>query len=276
MYETIDQILSVVAVAITLLCCTRWVRRGSSRGLVEVADRARTLREDSVIAAVLAYLLGAMVLTGVAQAFFSDPDDIRSRLIVGNGAQIIGFIACLAIASKRFTGGAKHFVFARPGGTCKLTVFAFVGLMIVAVGLCPLVRDATVIAVRYVAEGYEFSSHPTIVALGGDGVGFSAVVALWLGAIVIAPLAEEAFFRGILQTFALNIFQSRRTAILLASLAFGLVHFQQPQAIPALVALGVVLGYSYERSGSLLVPVVIHAIFNLKTLIWYAATGSPQ
>jgi len=34
--------------------------------------------------------------------------------------------------------------------------------------------------------------------------------------------------------------------------------------------LALLLGYAYERTGSLLPPMVIHALFNAKTLIWEA------
>ena len=49
------------------------------------------------------------------------------------------------------------------------------------------------------------------------------------------------------------------------ALAFTLVH-AQVHALPALL-LGVLLGLAYERTGSLLVPILVHALFNLKTLI---------
>jgi membrane protease YdiL (CAAX protease family) len=275
-YETIDKILSIAAVAITLWFCARCIRGGAWRPLIESGGRASKLREDSVIAAVLAYLLGAMAFSGVARILFPEPTDIRSSLIIGNGAQIAGLIACLVIASKQFTGGARSFVFGRAGAGGRTSSITLAGFAIVAVGLCPLVRDVTVIAVRFFDAGHEFPSHATIVALGGDGVSVLVVISLWLGAALIAPLAEEAFFRGILQTFFFNAFGHRRIAIVLSSLAFGLVHFQQPQAIPALVVLGFILGYAYERSGSLIVPVMIHAVFNLKTLVWYAASGSAE
>lgn len=91
---------------------------------------------------------------------------------------------------------------------------------------------------------------------------------LWFGAAVVAPFAEEVFFRGILQSAVRNMTRSPRAAILVASVVFAAVHLSQPHAIPALLFLGVSLGTAYERTGSLLVPVIVHAAFNLRTLIW--------
>jgi len=273
MYETIDHWVSIAALAVMAVFCVRMIRGGLVGDFPLSLERAASLHEDSVMVAVLAYLLGAMLFSGVAGAFFQNPQDVRSGLLVGNGAQIVGLIACLLIASKRFTGGARRFIFGSALGRGQLPIKTMLSLAVLALGFCPLVRDGTVVVVRSVAKGYEFPVHPTIAALGQEGVGWFAVVTLWIGASVIAPMAEEAFFRGILQTFLFNIVGSRRVAIVLASLAFGLVHFQQPQAIPALVVLGMILGYAYERSSALIVPVTIHAVFNLKTLIWFAGAA---
>ena len=95
-------------------------------------------------------------------------------------------------------------------------------------------------------------------------------MALWSGAFVIAPIAEELFFRGMVQTILGNFLGSRWSAILFTSLAFGLIHFSQPYAIVALIFLAILIGYSYEKTGSMLPPILIHALFNLKSLIWDA------
>jgi membrane protease YdiL (CAAX protease family) len=100
------------------------------------------------------------------------------------------------------------------------------------------------------------------------------VAGLWIGAVVVAPIAEEAFFRGLLQTFLAGVVRSRWLAIGLTAVAFGIVHFSQPHVIPALIVLGLLIGYAYERTGTLVVPVLIHAGFNLKTLVW-DAFGTP-
>jgi len=88
--------------------------------------------------------------------------------------------------------------------------------------------------------------------------------------IVLAPLAEEVFFRGLVQSFFRRAFHSPRLAIVLASAAFAAVHFRsEPQAIPSLFVLALALGYNYERTGRLTGPILIHAIFNAVNLaVW--------
>jgi hypothetical protein len=89
----------------------------------------------------------------------------------------------------------------------------------------------------------------------------SALVALLAGfAIVVAPLFEELFFRG----FAYPILKQRLgavTALVTVSVVFALIHFNLPSMAP-LFALSLGLGVVYEMTGSLLAPIVMHALFN--------------
>ena len=69
---------------------------------------------------------------------------------------------------------------------------------------------------------------------------------------------------------------NRWHAIGLTAIVFALMHYDQPQAVPPLVALAVILGYAYERHGSLLVPILLHMAFNLRPIVWHLldpATG---
>lgn len=89
-----------------------------------------------------------------------------------------------------------------------------------------------------------------------------------LGAVVAAPLIEEAVFRGFLQTGAQSWMgptaRSRWVAILLTAATFGLVHVGAvPVAnVPCLVVFGVLLGWAYEATGCFWVSVAMHAGFN--------------
>ena len=51
------------------------------------------------------------------------------------------------------------------------------------------------------------------------------------------------------------------------------MHSDLPHAVPPLAALAVILGYAYERSGSLLVPILLHMAFNLHTILWQLLLG---
>ena len=84
-------------------------------------------------------------------------------------------------------------------------------------------------------------------------------------AIVIAPLAEEFFFRGFLYG-VLKRYAGGLPALLLTGVAFAVIHLHLPSLLP-LFLLACVLTLAYELSGSLLVPMAMHALFNAITLI---------
>ena len=87
-------------------------------------------------------------------------------------------------------------------------------------------------------------------------------------AVVIAPLLEELLFRGFIQTTIRSFFNIRNSgwpAIAASSVFFAIMH-EDPGHWPALFVLGVCLGYSYEKSGSLFRPIFIHLFFNASSV----------
>jgi membrane protease YdiL (CAAX protease family) len=56
-------------------------------------------------------------------------------------------------------------------------------------------------------------------------------------------------------------------AIIVTAVLFAAVHFPQPQSIPAIFLLALGLGYAYERTGSLVAPIVMHMIFNAVNML---------
>jgi membrane protease YdiL (CAAX protease family) len=87
-------------------------------------------------------------------------------------------------------------------------------------------------------------------------------------AVIIAPLLEEMLFRGFIQTAIRSFFNIRNSAwpaIAASSVFFAIMH-ENPGHWPALFVLGVCLGYSYEKSGSLFRPIFIHLFFNVSSV----------
>jgi hypothetical protein len=84
-----------------------------------------------------------------------------------------------------------------------------------------------------------------------------------LQAVIVFPVIEELFFRGFLLTFLKN-YTSVWPAIILSAGVFAFAHLNLGAVLP-LWFLGIILGMAYEHTGSLLVPIGIHACFNLAT-----------
>jgi membrane protease YdiL (CAAX protease family) len=89
--------------------------------------------------------------------------------------------------------------------------------------------------------------------------------------VVIAPILEEMFFRGLFQTMIRPFFAKPWLSVVISSGLFATLH--QPGHWPALFMLGMCLGYSYEKSGSLFRPIFIHSFFNgiVITAVLYSA-----
>lgn len=85
-----------------------------------------------------------------------------------------------------------------------------------------------------------------------------------------APVAEEIFFRG----YLFGKFKAAGHVdfgILVSSVMFGAVHFSDAYNVPATALYGVILAWLYHRSGSLIAPILAHAINNgvaIAFMIW--------
>ena len=79
-------------------------------------------------------------------------------------------------------------------------------------------------------------------------------------AVVVAPCFEELLFRGILLP-AVAKRMGVGWAIMLVSLLFALVHMHVPSLLPLFVV-ATAFSLAYLYSGNLLVPMVMHGLFN--------------
>jgi membrane protease YdiL (CAAX protease family) len=99
--------------------------------------------------------------------------------------------------------------------------------------------------------------------LGGDR-SLGLLVATAIVVILIAPVAEEVFFRGFFYR-ALRNRLSALLATLVVSILFGSIHYSGRDTLdllPMLVLLGVIFCVLYERTGSLYPSIALHQLNN--------------
>jgi len=84
-------------------------------------------------------------------------------------------------------------------------------------------------------------------------------------AVVSAPVTEELVFRAGLFRF-LRTRTPRWVALALPALLFAAMHANLASFAP-LAVLGLVFALAYERSGTIAVPILAHALFNLNTIV---------
>ncbi|MFN8532928.1 MAG: type II CAAX endopeptidase family protein [Dehalococcoidia bacterium] len=95
-----------------------------------------------------------------------------------------------------------------------------------------------------------------------------------LSASVVAPIAEETFFRGLVLQ-GLNGRLGQVAAVLVSSALFALSHLV-PQVLPPIFLLGVFLALLRIWSGSLWPSIALHAAFNTVSLVAvFAASRLP-
>lgn len=112
--------------------------------------------------------------------------------------------------------------------------------------------------------GYRPTPQEVVLLFMSDTKWWTRAYTLLLAA-VIAPLFEEMVFRGIALP-VLARWRGAGWAVLVLSFAFAAIHFHIPSLVPLfVVALTLSIGYIY--SGSLFVPIVTHALFNVVNLV---------
>lgn len=102
-------------------------------------------------------------------------------------------------------------------------------------------------------------------ALADAASDMSGLVVLVPLAVVLAPIAEEIYFRG----YAYNLIKEKagvNAGIIISGLYFGVAHLD-PISFPLLSILGMMLAYIYEKTRSLLVVIIVHFIINSGSIL---------
>ena len=81
---------------------------------------------------------------------------------------------------------------------------------------------------------------------------------------LISPIAEEVIFRGLMLT-TLKKAMNPWVAIVLSSIVFGVVH-GNPIGIIYATGMGILMGWLYHRTGSIVACSLFHMVYNLMSL----------
>ncbi len=87
-----------------------------------------------------------------------------------------------------------------------------------------------------------------------------AIILLVIMGVVLAPLSEELFYRGMVYP-VLRRYWGPGWGAVAAGIVFGLAHWDLWRALPLSIG-GALLCYLYERTDSILVPMVAHGVWN--------------
>lgn len=110
-------------------------------------------------------------------------------------------------------------------------------------------------------EGYFFGELYRIINEMSESISDNNLTTIFLVSIV-APVCEEIVFRGIIQKGLINRGVSPLKAVVFSAVLFGIIH-GNPWQLVAGILLGVVLGWVYEKTNSLLSSIMLHIFNNL-------------
>lgn len=208
------------------------------------------------ITAFLVALAGTAVVVGIlAAATGTEPDDDSATFtVVATLLQSLMFVgAAVLFASMALRPRAWHFGFRRAPfwptvGWAALGLFSFY-----------------VFAAAYGAAVQPDAEQTITESLGADQ-GTFGLVAAGLMVMVVAPVAEEFFFRGFFYRALRSRFPVVAAAVL-DGLLFGVIHFDFSGAdalliLPPLAVLGFIFCLVYERTGTLYPVIALHAFNN--------------
>ncbi len=202
-------------------------------------------------------LLGAVVLGRLIGVFTTDKVVLQLALYAIHPLALLGAIYVLLIRTGRYTWRDLGALPASPQW-CRIGVIA-------GVGLVPLIY--VIVFVVHQLVGGDAPKGARIEQPQPGNLFFwlnFATLFLYIG--ILIPIAEEMFFRGVVFGWLRSRFDFWPANIATA-LAFGLIHLQSLEISIALTAGALVLGWLYEKSGSLVPSILAHQAFNTAGLM---------
>jgi membrane protease YdiL (CAAX protease family) len=198
----------------------------------------------------VAQLIGAVVLQGLHGTVPEGDrlfDPYFALLLLGADVVLLGAVGWIVRASPDWRSSLG---LVRPdswGHAAKLGFGGMVLVLVVAQILEPLLHAAE-------SQGLTPRAFP------GGAEAWIGVVVAFVAFVLVAPLAEELFFRGLLFAALRGRLGPHWTPVV-TGVIFGALH-GEPRAFISLALLGIVLGVLYERTGSVIPGVILHATNN--------------
>jgi membrane protease YdiL (CAAX protease family) len=234
------------------------IRQISARSAPADAENVRTF---GVAEAVVAIILISFLLLSVIGSVSGPAGPLSTRdlvvsliLTIAVLLILVGFLKLRGLDVDTLAGFSRIGIVRAVGTGALLLLAAY-----------PLIAAADALTRRYIGDG---SSKQTIVELFNGSQTIQQRIMIIVLAVAIAPIAEEFVFRffiyGVLRRFI-----GPFAALVFNALLFAAVHTHAPSFAPLLV-LGACFTLAYEWSGSILVSMTMHSLFNSLSLIFLA------
>jgi membrane protease YdiL (CAAX protease family) len=208
---------------------------------------------EAVLAGVLIFFLLLTISSAVPDpALQFHPRNLLANLLLS------GFVVLVIVSLLQFRG----FDVAALAGFFRVSFFRTLGTGAILLFFAyPLIGFSEAINQRFFGGG---SSKQSIVEFFGTSRTIEERIMIIVFAVAIAPIIEEFIFRffiyGVLKRYVGCLL-----GIILSSLLFAAAHAHLPSFVPLFI-LGSCFAIAYEWSGSILVSMTMHSLFNSLTL----------
>lgn len=210
-------------------------------------------------------LLGSVVagvIVGVeaaAQGYVNDVALITQRTMEVytemSPALMVGIHICGIIAG----GIWAYFIFGKKKPANPVKSFSWLTIPVIA--LCAVGIQYTcghgLAIVNIVKPEWMANYNAMVEAAGFTELNFMTILA----AVILAPIGEEILFRGVTLRLAEKAGLKFWIANIIQAVCFGIAHLNVVQGIYAF-AMGLIIGYIYNKYNSLYVPILLHALIN--------------
>jgi membrane protease YdiL (CAAX protease family) len=190
----------------------------------------------------------------------------------------------LALSSALFLGGSVLYLGVLSGKTSWQSIGLWplkwqrqwIFVVVILTGILIPIRSAVALFFQILLEGdVDSMMMRQSILVGQQEFTWFDFVITFISVALLAPFFEELYFRGLLHRW----FRARWSmwpAIIASSFVFGLAHFDSAGVAVSSLILGIVMAYTYEKTGSLWISIAIHAFNNgLGIILVYLVTYLP-
>lgn len=237
-----------------------WLEKGGAASLIKSRIRQNRISYYTPFLLVFVWIVAVALVSGLLKRFYGgeNADDSEfTGYVAFVVVEIVMIILFIFLAGQDFARGLRGF------GLDGRTVFRDIGAAVINyIAVFPLVFLGifVVVWIGQMVKGEDFLMQQN------EGIGMLTESSafrqcfLVIAFVIIVPIFEEMLFRGLLQSVLRQYVTSAWIAIIGASVLFTMLHPWMHW--PALFFLSCCMGYTYEKSGSLIRAILVHAIFN--------------
>jgi membrane protease YdiL (CAAX protease family) len=276
----IDQItpgdfIVLAAIAAGSVILGRWLlaTRFGARALVGIPRRRMRLPLFMPFLVLVVWIVAGFGVMGIAETaakFWKLDDAAKTGVLYGGQVVIYVALVVLMVCLGRayFARGLKGFGLGL--GHVWQDAWQAAGVLLAVMPAVLAMVAAVIIVGRFIAgDDFKMDENEGLTTLMGyPQFWLKAMVFVYAG--VIVPCYEELLFRGLFQSVMRKVARPW-AAVMATSALFTVLH--PPMHWPAMFVFSLGIGYSYEKSGSLLRAILIHVYFNVSMMVAALAGG---